>query len=392
MLSNNDGCVVARSNESKAMGIKMGTPFYQVKNLVDAGRLEVRSSNYALYGDLSSRVMSVLSETAPKLEIYSIDEAYMNMDGVPEADIPKLCKDLIVRVRRWTGIPVSIGIAKSKTLAKVANHFAKKYKGYKGLCVIDSKDKITKALSLTPIGEVWGIGRRYAPKLQSMGVKTALDFVERPREWVRKLMGIGGVRTWMELQGDKVLGEDAEQARKSICTSRSFANTTSDLAELTMKVSDFAGKCAEKLRKEGTAASMVTVFAGTNRFRTDLPQYHPSAGIRLEVPTNSTPEIVSTAIKALKLIYKPGYEFKRAGVVMEDISDASAIQASLFDYDEDSRQKDERISKIMDRFNASGKNVLHLAVQHSGHYTTGIRREHCSPLFTTSWDEILKVK
>ena len=321
VLSNNDGCVVARSNESKAMGIKMGTPFFKVKYLVDQGKLVVRSSNYTLYGDLSARVMSLLSEVAPKLEVYSIDEAFMNMDGVPDSDLPGICRELIVKIRRWTGIPVSIGIARTKTLGKVANHFAKKYKGYKGVCVIDTDEKMRKALSLTPIGDVWGIGWRGTPKLKAQGVETALDFVSRHREWVHERMGIVGVRTWSELQGIRMVEEEKEEKRKSICTSRSFASMIDDLDELTQRVSDFAGKCAEKLRKDGTAAGTVGVFIHTNRFREDLEQYYPNASIHLEVPANSTPEIVGAALKALKLVYRPGFEYKRAGVIVADIVD-----------------------------------------------------------------------
>ena len=248
VLSNNDGCVVARSNESKAMGIKMGTPFFKVRYLVEQGRLVARSSNYTLYGDLSSRVMSILAEAAPRLEVYSIDEAYMDMDGVAADRVPGICSDLIRKIRRWTGIPVSIGIADTKTLAKVANHFAKKYKGYKGVCVIDSDDKIRKALALTPIADVWGIGRRGAPRLEAAGVKTALDFIGRPVEWVRGMMGIGGIRIWGELQGRRMVEDERDEKRKSICTSRSFDMTLTDLDEITLRVSDFAGKCAEKLR------------------------------------------------------------------------------------------------------------------------------------------------
>ena len=248
VLSNNDGCVVARSNESKAMGIKMGTPFFKVRYLVEQGRLVARSSNYTLYGDLSSRVMSILAEAAPHLEVYSIDEAYMDMDGVAADRVPGICSDLIKKIRRWTGIPVSIGIADTKTLAKVANHFAKKYKGYKGVCVIDSDDKIRKALAMTPIADVWGIGRRGAPRLEAAGVKTALDFIGRPVEWVRGMMGIGGIRTWGELQGRRMVEDERDEKRKSICTSRSFDMTLTDLDEITLRVSDFAGKCAEKLR------------------------------------------------------------------------------------------------------------------------------------------------
>ena len=392
VLSNNDGCVVARSNESKAMGIKMGTPYFKVKYLVDQGKLVVRSSNYTLYGDLSARVMSLLSEVAPKLEVYSIDEAFMNMDGIREEDLPGICRDLIKRIRRWTGIPVSIGIAPTKTLGKVANHFAKKYKGYKGVCVIDTDGKMRKALSLTPIDDVWGVGWRGAPKLEAAGVKTALDFVNRPVEWVRDRMGVIGVRTWSELQGIRMVEEEKNEKRKSICTSRSFAGNISDIDELTLRVSDFAGKCAEKLRKEGTAAGTVGIFLYTNRFREDLDQYYPSASVRLEVPASSAPEIICAALKALRYVYKPGYQYKKAGVIVSDIVDADSIQQVLFGFDGRARERDDRISEVMDKVNTSGRNVLRLATQRGGHYADGIRRDFCSGLYTTSWQDLIKVK
>ena len=392
VLSNNDGCVVARSNESKAMGIKMGTPYFKVKYLVDQGKLVVRSSNYTLYGDLSARVMSLLSEVAPKLEVYSIDEAFMNMDGVNDASLPGICRDLIRKIRRWTGIPVSIGIAPTKTLAKVANHFAKKYKGYKGVCVIDTDEKIRKALSLTPIDDVWGVGWRGAPKLEAAGVKTALDFVSRPVEWIRDRMGVIGVRTWSELQGIRMVEEEKNEKRKSICTSRSFASNITDLDELTLRVSDFAGKCAEKLRKEGTAAGTVGIFLYTNRFREDLDQYYPSASVRLEVPASSSPEIIGAALKALRYVYKPGFEYKKAGVIVADIVDAGSIQQVLFDFDGQARVRDDKISEVMDKVNTSGRNVLRLATQRGGHYADGIRRDFCSGLYTTSWNDLIQVR
>jgi DNA polymerase V len=392
VLSNNDGCVVARSNESKAMGIKMGTPFFKVKYLVDQGKLVVRSSNYTLYGDLSARVMSLLSEVAPKLEVYSIDEAFMNMDGVRDEDLPGICRDLIKRIRRWTGIPVSIGIASTKTLSKVANHFAKKYKGYRGVCVIDTDEKMRKALSLTPIDDVWGVGWRGAPKLEAAGIKTALDFVQRPVSWVRDRMGVIGVRTWSELQGIRMVEEEKIEKRKSICTSRSFANNISDLDELVLRVSDFAGKCAEKLRKEGTAAGTVGIFLYTNRFREDLDQYYPTATVNLDVPANSASEIISAALKALRYVYKPGYEYKKAGVVVTDIVDSDSIQQVLFGFDGQARERDDKISEVMDKVNTSGENLLRLGTQRPGHYADGIRREFRSGLYTTSWADLIEVR
>ena len=392
VLSNNDGCVVVRSNESKAMGVKMGTPFFKLKNLVDSGALEVRSSNYSLYGDLSHRVMSLLADTAPKIEIYSIDEAFMLMEGIDEARLDAICRALVCRIRRWVGIPVSIGIAGTKTLAKVANHFAKKYPCYHGVCRIATPEQMVKALKLTPIDDVWGIGWRMAPRLDALGIKTAYDFTQRPQSWVHKLMGITGVRTWKELQGTEAVQEETKERKQSICTSRSFADMTSDEKELTLKISDFAAMCAKKLRDEGSAAYCVTTFLWTNRFREDMEQYFPQATVRLPVPASSTPEIVGTALRAFRTIFRPGYGYKKAGVIVHDTVDASALQQALFEYDGADRDHKDGISAVMDKVNTEGRNLLRLATQRPGHYADGIRREHCSPLYTTSWSDILTVK
>ena len=395
VLSNNDGCVVSRSNESKAMGIKMGTPFYQIKGYVDKGRLYACSSNYALYGDISNRVMSVLADAVPKIEIYSIDEAYLHLDGIGPEKIPELCRDIVAKVRKWVGVPVSIGVAPTKTLAKIASHFAKKYKGYRGVCMIDSDEKRNKALSLTEIADVWGIGRRNAPKLLAMGVNTALDFVNRPEEWVRKHLHLPGVRTWEELQGRACVEEEKEGHRKSICTSRSFADMMTDVRELELRVSDFAAMCARKLREEGTAAGEVTVFMYTNRFREDLEQYFPSATVKLGVAANSAQEIVGAALKAFRTIYRDGYKYKKAGVIVSGIIEADAIQSSLFDFDEKLRDKQDRLSKVIDAVNSTASSseasLLRLATQRPGHYADGIRCDFRSGLYTTSLDEIIKV-
>lgn len=392
VLSNNDGCVVARSNESKAMGVKMGTPYFQIRQMVESGRLIVRSSNYALYGDLSRRVMSILREAVPSIEIYSIDEAYLDLTGIDAAQHRRLCLDIVRKVRQWTGIPVSIGIANTKTLAKVANHFAKKYPGYRGVCTIDSEEKRLKALSLTPVADVWGIGRRVAPKLESIGIGTALDFTNMSREWVRSRLGLGGERTWMELRGVETIPASSEQARQSICTSRSFADQITSLDELRLRVADFAAICAKKLRKEKTAAASITVFLLTNRFRADLPQYYPALTSALEVPSNSNQEIVGAALRCLEAAFKEGYGYKKAGVIVSDIVPEDAVQGSLFDDRAELRGKEDTISDIIDRFSTSERSLLRLASQRPGHYAEGIRREHCSRLFSTSWDELMEVK
>lgn len=383
---------MARSNESKAMGIKMGTPFFKIRDKVESGNLIVRSSNYSLYGDLSSRVMSILAAAVPKIEIYSIDEAYLCVDGIDKKKLEVLCPELVRRIRKWVGIPVSIGIASTKTLAKVANHFAKKYPGYRGVCRIVTEEQRVKALKLTPIGDVWGIGRRVAPRLLAMGLTTAFDYVSMPQDWVYKNLGLGGLRVWNELNGKESVDEERDEARQSICTSRSFAETITDIQELSARVSDFAAKCAEKLRHDGTAAYCINTFLYTNRFREDKPQDFPDATIRLDMPASSTQEVVSAALKALKLIWKPGFEYKKAGVVVFDIVNRDERQLTLFETDSAKKEKQDVLSQVMDNVNvSSGQNVLRVATQRPGHYADGIRREHASRLFSTDWDSIIEI-
>lgn len=389
VLSNNDGCVVSRSNESKAMGIKMCTPFFKVKHLTENGMLTACSSNYALYGDLSNRVMSILADTVPHIEIYSIDEAFLHLDGIDQGSIHGMCNGLVMKVRQWVGVPVSIGVAPTKTLAKIASHFAKNYKGYNGVCMMETEEKRLKALSLTSIGDVWGIGRRLAPKMEAWGIRTALDFTERPKEWVAGKLGVNGLRIWEELRGIACIEKESDSRRKSICTSRSFADMIEDEQEIAQRVSDFAAMCAKKLREEGSAAYDVTTFIYTNRFREDMDQYYPSATIRLPVAANSTQEIVATALKALRTIFKNGYKYKKAGVTVSNIIEADAIQTAMFGYDDDLRKRQDRLSEIID--SVQNNSLLRLATQRSGHYADGIRNDYCSRLYTTSLDDIIQV-
>ncbi len=392
VLSNNDGCVVSRSNEAKAMGIKMCTPFYQVKHLADAGKLYACSSNYALYGDLSNRVMSLLADAVPQIEIYSIDEAFLHLDGIAQDKIPRFCRDLVEKIRRWVGVPVSIGVAPTKTLAKIASHFAKNHKGYRGVCMMETEEKRLKALGLTPIEDVWGVGRRLAPKMHEKNVRTALDFTGRPSEWVASNFNINVVRTWEELNGRVSHEEERDERRKSICTSRSFADMIEDERELVSRVSDFAAKCAQKLREEGSAAYDVTTFMYTNRFREDLDQYFPSATVRLDVAANSSQEIIGAALRAFRTIYRAGYKYKKAGVVVSGIVASDAIQASIFEFDDELRQKQDRLSKVIDAVNGSSQdNILRLATQRPGHYADGIRSDFRSRLYSTSIEDIIEV-
>ncbi len=396
VLSNNDGCVVSRSNEAKAMGIPMGQPFFKIRNLVETGQLVAFSSNYALYGDLSARVMSLLADAVPRIEIYSIDEAFLHLEGIDPEMVPSLCRDLVDKIKKWVGVPVSIGVAPTKTLAKIASHFAKKHKGYKGVCLMDTDAKRLKALALTPIDDVWGVGRRLAPKMLTKGIKTASDFVQRPREWVGETFNINVLRTWEELQGRPCLEEERDERRKSICTSRSFADMIEDEKELQLRISDFAAMCARKLRQEGSAAYDITAFLYTNRFRDDLKQYFPSATIRLEVAANSAQEIIGAALRGFRIVYRSGYQYKKAGVIVSNIVPEDQIQGSLFGFDDVLRHKHDKLSEVMDAVNAaaetSGNSLLRLAVQRPGHYADGIRSEFRSSLYSTSLDEIIKVR
>jgi DNA polymerase V len=260
--------------------------------------------------------------------------------------------------------------------------------------MMETDAKRLKALALTPIDDVWGIGRRLAPKMLARGIKTALDFVQRPREWVGETFNINLVRTWEELHGRACLEEEREERRKSICTSRSFAEMIEDERELQLRISDFAAMCARKLRQEGSAAYDVTAFLYTNRFREDLQQYFPSATIRLEVAANSAQEIIGAALRGFRTVYRPGYQYKKAGVIVSGIVSDEEIQGSLFDFDDKLRQKQDKLSEVMDAVNAetAGNSLIRLAVQRPGHYADGIRSEFRSNLYSTSLDEIIKVR
>lgn len=386
VLSNNDGCVIARSNESKALGIKMGTPYYQIKQEVERHGIAVFSSNYVLYGDMSSRVMSIVAECVPEIEVYSIDESFINFEGIE--DIAGLGQMVVKRVCKGTGIPVSLGIAPTKTLAKVANKFAKKYEAYQRVCIIDSEEKHIKALQLTEIGDVWGIGRRHAKRLMSQGVTTAYDFTQLSQAWVRKNMTVVGERIWKELRGISCIDmESAPPPRKQICTSRSFGKMIVDYDNLSEAVATHAATCASKLRQQGAYAASLMVFILTNRFREDLPQYHKSIIVKCPTATCDSLEIVKHALMGLKQIYMDGYSYKKAGVVITEIT--SCAQMQLFD-DVD-RDKRERLMTAMDRINGKYTGALKLAAQGSGKEWQ-LKRDMLSQRFSTNLNEIMIVR
>lgn len=389
ILSNNDGCVIARSNEAKQMGIKMGIPFYQIKDYVKELNIAVYSSNYTLYGDMSNRVMTILSGFTPNIEIYSIDEAFLDLHGFSE--LSEYGKHIVDTTSRWTGIPVSMGIASTKTLAKVANKFAKKYKAYKGVCIIDTDEKRIKALQKTEIGDVWGIGRRNEKKLQAKGVQTAYDFTQLERSWVRKYMTVVGERMWLELNGTSCIElEQVAPDKKQICTSRSFSKPIDNLIELKESVAYYASVCAEKLRSQNSCACSLLVFIHTNNFREDLPQYYNSQTIKLPVATSSTIEIAKFAWQALESIYRKGYIYKKAGVIITEIVDAGAIQTNLFDNID--REKHKRIMQVMDNMNKGfTQNVLNLASQ-GQKMSWSLKRELLSPCYSTNIKDCIELK
>ena len=403
VLSNNDGCVVARSNEAKKMGIKAGTPFYQLEELFPNNKIAVFSSNYELYGELTGRVVSIIRKEAPAYFRYSIDECFVYLHGMENHDLKLWGENLHKKIKQYVGMPVSIGIAPNKTLAKVANYFAKKYEGYHHCCMIDTEEKRIKALKLYPIEDVWGIGRRYAARLQSLGVKTAYDFASHHGDWVRTTFKNNVIyRTWAELNGEDCVPNEEMAKKKSICTSRSFNGMISDFADLRTHVSNYAARCAEKLRRQNTVASVVGVFINTNPFREDLPQYWNFQEKRLITPSNSTITIVKAATEVLENIYTEGFRYKKAGVIVMGIGPNSPIQQDLFDINAEQFEKMKRLDKVVDRINkANGTETIVLGSQQytrkngegkADVFANTIKHDFKSKNPTTRWSDIIVLK
>lgn len=365
VLSNNDGCVVARSSEAKALGVKMGMPYFQMRRQFPGHVIEVCSGNHALYGDMSSRVMSVLREEAPEVYQYSVDEAFVNLDGMERFDLKEWGERLSRMVMQWTGIPVSLGIAPTKTLAKVAAHFAKKYAGYNKCCMISTEEQRVEALKLTDVRDVWGIGRRLSKSLVASGISTAFDYAMLPRAQVVERYHMPGERTWLELHGTEAIPtEHGGVPKKSIVVSRTFHDMVADFSELSAYVADFAASCASKLRRQHSACGLVTVFVDSNRFRTDLPQYHNGATASFAVPTSSAMEIVSAAVGLLSELFREEVMFKRAGVMVSCLCDYDARQPDLFEFDPEADRKRLNVSEVIDRVNGMhGRRAVVLASQ-----------------------------
>ena len=390
VLSNNDGCAVARSNEAKALGIKMGSPFFKIKHIVEKHNVAVFSGNMALYGDMSQRVRWVLEDFAPAVEVYSIDEAFLDLRGMDNVDFDAYAKKISSECWRLTSIPVSVGIAPTKTLAKIASKLCKQYPKLRGGCYMHRPQDIEKVLRKFPIEDVWGIGRRSCAKLLSMGVKTAWDYTQLPENAVRKLLALPGVRTWRELRGEPCIEfEDGFEAKQSICVSRSFAKEITDVEELSEQIANFASSMAEKLRQQRSVASEMAVFAYTNRFKDNEPQTYGNSLVHFEQPTNDQRTIVASAAAAVHELYKRGYGYKKAGVVATHILQESDVVHSLFE-DSQAAEREHRITSALDAINGTfGRGTVKLAAQGSGKIKSASEKQ--SPHYTTLWDDIPKV-
>ena len=390
VLSSNDGCAIARSNEAKALGIKMGAPLFKIKDIVDRHGVAVFSGNMALYGDMSRRVKWVLEENAPAVEVYSIDEAFLDLRGMSGIDFDAYAKDLSAKCWKLTSIPVSIGIAPTKTLAKIASKLCKQYPKLRGGCYMHRPQDIEKVLRKFPIEDVWGIGRKSATKLQARYIKTAYDFTQLPETAVRSMMGITGVRTWKELQGIPCIEfEDGFEAKQSICVSRSFSSEIYELGDLQEQIANFAATLAEKLRKQGSVTSEIAVFAYTNRFKEDQPQTQSSALVTCPTPTAGQKSIITSAVKAARELFRSGYGYKKAGVIATGVMAESEATPSLFD-DPHALEQEQKITEALSAINSTfGDGTIKLAVQGSGNIKSTCQKQ--SPHYTTRWTDLPKV-
>jgi DNA polymerase V len=405
VLSNNDGCVIARSNEAKALGIEMGEPAFKRLDFYEQNRVKIFSSNYTLYGDLSRRVMQTLETIIPEIEVYSIDESFLDLATYKSQDFNALAIEARRRVKQWVGIPVSVGIAPTKTLAKLANRICKKEAIPTGVLVLDSPDLIRTALEKTQVKDLWGIGRKYALKLNAFGIFTAQQLADTSDAMIRKHFTVVGLRLAHELRGIPVHGMEYETPPKqNICTSRSFGNQIESLAQIEEATANYAAMCAEKMRKQKSACSAVQVFLETNPFNEKQAYYARSVTVRLATPTNSTPELIKTVLMALQGLYKAGLKYKKSGVIVLDLVPETQVQTALFDTID--REKEKTVMQVLDRVkHRFGKHALKIAAQGTTTFNKDqteeerkknkaiwrLKRQFLSPDYTTQWDQLLKV-
>jgi DNA polymerase V len=387
VLSNNDGCVISRSREAKALGIGMGVPLFKVRNVVEENDVAVFSSNYQLYGDLSLRLADAFQEFTPDVEVYSIDEAFLGLEARPGQSFRDYGLEIKAKVYKWTGVPCSLGISQTKTLAKVAQRFTKKHPQTQGVLDLTDPSDHTAVLEETPVGDVWGVGPGYAKLLRGAGIDTARKLRDAGRRWVRRRMTVVGARVVEELRGVSCLPlEKCPQGRKSVTCSRSFGVPVESLEELREAVATYMTKAAERLRRARRAAGVVTVFITTSRFGAD-PQYSNSATSELAYSTDSTEELLGWALRGLERIYRPGFKYKKAGVMLNRLTPADALSMRLFG--EGRFEKSRRLMKALDEINGKyGRDTVRFGVARSNRRweTKFLRR---SPRYTTHLDEVV---
>ncbi len=390
VLSNNDGCAVARSNEAKAIGIKMGQPLFQLKDIIKKHNVQVYSSNYALYGDMSNRVMQTLSRFTPEMEIYSIDEAFLDLSNFSRIDLDEYGRKIKTTVEKWTGIPVSVGIAQTKTLAKLANQIAKKSKKANGVLDLSNSKYLDKALASVAAGDIWGVGRRYEKFLSANRINNALQLRDAGDDVIKKKMGIVGLRLRNELRGLSCYPlEQSPPRKKSITVSRTFKNAIESIDELYEAVAAYVLSGAEKLRKEKSVAGILVVYVMTNRFQENY--YYNSITINLPVRSSDTSELIRNAKEGLGKIYKKGYRYKKVGVLLNDLGPETAVQANFFDTVDRERSK-----KLMRTIDAINVDIGSDAIQYGA---VGLGRDQSwktvfnqrSASYTTHWDQLLRV-
>lgn len=389
VYSNNDGCVISRSNEAKSLGVPMGAPAYQWEKFFEQNGIKVFSANFSLYGDMSQRVMSILIDFSPEIEIYSIDEAFIKFEGFERFNLQHIGETMHRRVTKGTGIPISVGIAPTKSLAKVANRIAKKFPLHtKNVYLIDDDEKRIKALKWLKIEDVWGIGRKHAKRLQAIGVKTALDFTMLDDRWVQENMAIVGLRLKRDLEGKPTLDLEVPQEKKNIAITRSFESNYSEWDFMQERISTFAVSCAEKLRLQKACCNSIMVFIQTNRHRVDLPQYSRNIVLNLPFPTNSSIEISNFALQALSIIFREGYQYKRAGVIVQDFTDEDKTQMNIF---ENSDERHKKLMQSIDKLNAMfGQQKIRLGSQDPKRIWK-MKQEKLSLNYTTKLSDIIVV-
>jgi DNA polymerase V len=391
VLSNNDGCAISRSDEAKALGIAMAAPAFIMSKLLDQHKVAVFSSNYTLYGDMSRRVMDSLGSFAPKMELYSIDEAFLDLGEMRKTDLRQLGSDIRKTIKKNLGMPVSVGIASTKTLAKMANRHAKKHYRQAPVFWAANPELVREMLSATAVEDIWGIGHQYALFLSRAGFKTAADFVQAPDEWVRKNLSVVGHRLLFELRGIPSIAWEAEKPiRQNICTSRSFGNRISDKNRIAEAMANYAASCAAKLRADKTCCRSLQVFIQTNPHKTDEAQYLRSVDIDLDRASNHSGEIIKAALRGLDLIFKPGFLYMKCGVTVTDLVPESAVQGSFFDSAD--RERNGHVMRTIDQINQSlGKEIVRTAVQ-GFERPYRLKTGYLSSRYTTRMSEVLRIR